>query len=231
MIRAARLWAAGIRWQSRFHWDDVAFHFECLVSGMTAKWMSSSNVPDSFYRLHAGERYGRVLHTPDGIRNSAAMLQWMYAVLRQRNQANEQRRKALARSFFRACLLRSIDAGEYRLAAEVLAAAAESMFLLPEEVTRLRLYRVGRACLRLSPRATYYWNRLAGRGLLPEFFSRKPSTYAKVEATTREARRSLQSLLGCALPPDAAAGGTPSSHSPGEHRAIGKDLKNGAKHA
>ncbi|MBA2708245.1 MAG: glycosyltransferase family 2 protein [Gemmatimonadaceae bacterium] len=114
VIRMRSLNAAGIRWRPGFHWDDVAFHFECLVAGLRVEWMSFTGPADAYYRMHHGERYGAVLSAPDGVRSATKMFGWMWRTLEDADRGTQRRREALAVSFFHSCVLRSIDAGNSR---------------------------------------------------------------------------------------------------------------------
>lgn len=202
IIRTTSLRGAGARWRPEFHWDDVAFHFECLVSGMSAKWMTFDGPPDSFYRRHGGERYGRALFTPDGMRSSARMLAWMFERLKAAGLATESRRRALVVDFFHACVLRAIDSGHDRFAEELIAEARGGSVVTSSELSRFRVYLDGRRRLHRWPRLTYYWNRFAQRWLLTPLFSARPSTYSSVVPDSPVNPIALQS--GAALAPGTA---------------------------
>jgi glycosyltransferase involved in cell wall biosynthesis len=198
MIRTARLHASGIRYRPEFCWEDVAFHFECLVAGFEVVRTDTSGPPDAYYRVHSGGNAGTMgaaLHTPAGIRNAATMLRWMRQRLVKADRWLEPRRKALARTYYHACVLSSIDAGEHRLAGELLAGAAEGGLLEHGELRRLRIYRIGRRCLRGARRATYYWNRLARRILVNDFYQSRPWTYGNIAPSSPEAKAALETLL------------------------------------
>jgi len=194
-FRTKALRAAGIRWRTGFHWDDVAFHFECLTSGLRARWMSSPGPPDSYYRQHDGEKYGKVLFTPDGIGSAADMLGWMYATLRDAGELSGSRSRALAFSFFQTCVLRALDMDEFKVAARVERDAAQTGLLSAKDARSLQIYRRGRQALRSSRRLTYYWNRLMRPTLLEAWYSESQSTYASVPLEPAAARAALDSLL------------------------------------
>jgi len=194
-FRTRALRAAGVRWRTRFHWDDVAFHFECLTSGLRARWMSFPAPADSYYRQHDSEKYGKVLFTPDGIGSAADMLGWMYATLRDTGELTASRRGALAFSFFQTCVLRALDMDEFKVAARVERDAAQTGLLSAKDARSLQIYRRGRQALRSSRRLTYYWNRLMRPTLLEAWYSESASTYASVPLEPAAARAALDSLL------------------------------------
>jgi glycosyltransferase involved in cell wall biosynthesis len=194
MIRTAILRRAGIRWRPEFHWDDVAFHFECLLLGLKPIWIPSSGVPDAWYRLHDGERYGAVLHQSEGIRNAAAMIQWMHNRLAEVGAQTELRRKALANSYYHACVLRSIDAEDFRLASELIKEAWKNDLLTTSESKRLRFYLTGR-CFFRSPRARFYWNYISRRSVLRDYYNHPEWTYGKVVPESPNAASELAMLL------------------------------------
>lgn len=204
MIRVKSLRREGIRWRTEFHWDDVAFHFDCLVSGLRSKWMPFSGSADAYYRLHCGDRYGHILHKPDGIRNAAGMIRWMHQRLVKAGSQTEPQRRALVNSFYHACVLRSLDAEEFGFAGELINGAAEGGLLNPSEARGMRTYRIGRQCFRRWPRIRYYWNRAARRNLLREFYRIRPWTYGTVVPASAEAASGLEALwrststAGCA---------------------------------
>jgi glycosyltransferase involved in cell wall biosynthesis len=178
MIRAASLRHSGVRWRPEFHWDDVAFHVELLVGNLRVYWMPREETPDAYYRMHHEERYGSMLSTDTGLENTAAMIGWMCDILNHAGKLDENRRRALAIGLFNACILPAIDRGNDSLAAAMLNNA--SRIVTENDRTRISAYLSGRASLRFSRRATYYWNRLAAGSLLPAFFVRGTSTYGTV---------------------------------------------------
>jgi hypothetical protein len=183
IIRTDRLRRSGVRWRPEFHWDDVAFHFELLVNGLRPQWMSAGATPDSYYMMHAEERYGSVLSSPEGLESAAAMIGWMGGMLESAGMLNERRRHALAYDFFNACFLPAIDSGQRSLAARMLDAMSNGV-LTSAERARFAAYISGRALLRFSRRATYYWNRLAAKALMPAFFSHTTSTYGTIATSS-----------------------------------------------
>lgn len=182
MFNADALRLNGVRWRSEFHWDDVAFHFECLVAGLRVMWMDETEPADSYYRIHSGERYGSVLSTEDGIRSAAAMIGWMRNTLAASELLNESRRATLARSLFRSCILPSIDLGLAVLGRTLISDAADSGVFSSAEASRVSRYARGRVVLRPSARATYYWNRFSDMTLVGEFFPSVESTYGTIDA-------------------------------------------------
>jgi glycosyltransferase involved in cell wall biosynthesis len=178
MIRTDSLKRSGVRWRPEFHWDDVAFHLELLISNLRVYWMSREETPDAYYRMHQEERYGSMLSTDDGMENSAAMIRWMCNMLEHAGKLDENRRRALALGLFNACLLPAIDRGNRSLATRMLNDTAR--ILTNGERTRMSAYLSGRTLLRFSRRATYYWNVFAGRYFLPALLERGPSTYGTV---------------------------------------------------
>lgn len=184
-FRASSLRNAGVRWRPEFHWDDVAFHFECLARGLTAGWMPRAADPDSYYRRHDGERYGSVLFSAEGIRSTAAMLVWMAQVLRETGVLTEPRRHALVTDFFHACLLRAVDSPHHALAETLLRNAAAAGLLHRREELAFRAYIAGRSAVRRSRRLTYYWNRVSEASLLADHFPERASTFGATPAATR----------------------------------------------
>jgi hypothetical protein len=196
MIRTARLRQAGVVWSTRYHWDDLVFHFACLVGGLRSCWMSYDDaLPDAYYRKHGGEHYGQTLQTADGLRNCAGMIGWMMTRLQEVGEWSPSRRHALIRSFFHVCVLRPVDGGEYQLAGELLAAAAANGVLTRAERRRFQGYVAVRRALRASARATYYWNRLVRRVVLREYFASTPWTYGSVCPPSPAAEAALGELL------------------------------------
>jgi glycosyltransferase involved in cell wall biosynthesis len=185
LIRKESLDRNNIRYRPEFEWEDVAFHFECLVSGLTVLQMPFPGPPDSFYRLHGGLRMGEDLFSAAGMRSAAKMFRWMCARLSSIGQLNSRRREKLAVSLFQACILRSIDAADFSLAKEMIHDCL-GLPLTRNEALRLRLYLAGRRILNPQGRKRYYWDRTARRILIPEMFPKGPSTYGTIAAGTRE---------------------------------------------
>ena len=179
-LRRTSVQQAEVRWRPEFDWDDVAFHFECLVKGLRTGWRTFEHPPDAFYRRHSGERYGRALFTRQGMLRSAEMIFWMYDTLRDRGQLSKTRRDALARSFFHTCVLRAIDMHDHRLAKTLLQNASETD-LVDREMRRFQSYASGRRALGALPRLTYYWNRLFRARIIPSSFSAEVSSYGACE--------------------------------------------------
>jgi hypothetical protein len=177
LFRAERLRESGLRWRTQFHWDDVVFHFECLLAGFKVGWMLRGAEPDSWYRLHTTNPYGATLHSAEGLANTVDMLGWMTKQLRAMGQWNATRRQSLARSWFHLGILKSVDAGNGAEARRALAAGTEAGIFGRVEALALRLYLAGRALLRSFPRLTFFWNRFARLVLVRAFFSAKSGTY------------------------------------------------------
>jgi hypothetical protein len=194
MIRTSSLRRAGVRWRPEFHWDDVAFHFECLLFGLRAAWMTPSEVADAWYRLHDGERYGDVLHQSEGIRNAAAMIRWMHTRLVATGAQTELRRKSLANSYYHACVLRSIDAGDLHLASELIKEALKSDLLTTIESQCLQFYLAGRRIFS-EPRARFYWNNISRKSTLHHYYKNPEWTYGKVIPSSPNAVLELATLL------------------------------------
>ena len=186
IIRASALLDSGSRWMTEFMWDDVAFHFQCVVSGLRSVWSDFALPPDSFYRRHTGDRFGRALFTPEGMRSTVSMIAWMRDRLMQSAILTEARLTLLRRSFYHTCLLRAIDLGEFELARSLLRDAAERELVDSILARDMGRYILGREATRMSARATYYWNRWADKRLLAPVLSRESSTYVAVKATSAE---------------------------------------------
>jgi len=180
MIRTVALRAANVRWRPEFDWDDVAFHFECLVSGLVPEWMTFDGGPDSWYRMHPGPRYGNALSTQRGILTTAKMIAWMYRSLDRRRLLTDARKSSLVRGLYRACVLPSIDAGDAEQAREIVTTAQREGVLSAKESKNLLTYVSGRRTVSFSDRATFFWNRFSDRRLLASFIDDRPSTYGSV---------------------------------------------------
>lgn len=195
LIRKASLDSAGIRYRPEFEWEDVAFHFECLISGLRIVKMPFPGPADSFYRKHAGVRMGQDLFEPEGMRSAASMIRWMCECLRGKEQLTEPRRRTLAASLFQTCILRSIDADDFQLAHDLTAANAGGLPFSPADERRIRTYRMGRRTFRTFQRIRYYWDRFSRRALISEMFPSGPSTYGTVSPGTPEIYAALNRLL------------------------------------
>ncbi|MEO0017265.1 MAG: hypothetical protein RLZZ522_548 [Verrucomicrobiota bacterium] len=196
LIRTAKLRQAGVGWSTRFHWDDLAFHFSCLVSGLRVCWMEyGAEPPDAFYRKHGGEHYGQTLQTADGLRNTADMIGWMKAQLDQAGEWTEPRRQSLVRSWFHLCVLNPVDSGDFCLAAELLETGCGNGLVNAFDHRRFKIYALVRRGLRRSARATYYWNQWVRRTILKEFFTNTPWTYGSVCPPSSVAAEALEELL------------------------------------
>jgi Glycosyltransferases involved in cell wall biogenesis len=182
MIRASSLERSGVKWRPEFHWDDVAFHFECLAAGMKVVWMEYAGAPDSHYRAHEGARYGSVLASEAGIKSAANMIGWMHTTLEEKHDLTPRRHKLLVEDFFFSSLLRAIDAGNVELANTLLDDARQSRLLTAEEHGKFRWYARARKILFISDRATYYWNRFSEERLVPMHHPEAQSTYGTVPA-------------------------------------------------
>lgn len=199
MMRVEALRRRRLRWPVRFHWDDLAFHFSCLISGMRVGWMERNRaVPDSFYRKVSEGNYGSVLQTAEGARNTAEMIAWMKGGLEEAGMWNRARREALLRSFFHRCVLAPVDRGEVGLALEMAEFAYACGLAGGGERSRMRGYVRGRGWLGGSPRGTYYWNRSWRRCGLRSWFRGVEWTYGSVAAPAPESGMALARLLALA---------------------------------
>jgi glycosyltransferase involved in cell wall biosynthesis len=199
LIRKASIVRAGIRYRAEFDWEDVAFHFECLANGLSIERMPFPGDVDSFYRIHDdGASMGRGLFAVDGMRSAAEMIGWMCDSLERAGEFNESRRRALSASLFQACILRSIDADEFSLAANLIRASGKSRPLARRDQNRIELYRAGRLSLQRFPRLRYYWDRLSRRIIIPDMFPSGASTYGTVVSESSEAPAILSRLLDSA---------------------------------
>jgi glycosyltransferase involved in cell wall biosynthesis len=182
MFRATSLGGARVRWRPEFHWDDVAFHFECLVAGMKVQWMDYDGPPDSHYRAHTGARYGDMLASEPGIRSAARMIGWMHGTLAEKRELTPRRHQILVDDFFFSAVLRAIDARNSDLSRELIDDALKSALLTGDEHRRFSRYIRGRQLLSPSDRATYYWNRFSEERLVPMHHPEAQSTYGTVPA-------------------------------------------------
>ena len=195
LIRTSALRNNSVRWRSEFHWDDVAFHFECLISGMRVTTMDSDGAPDSWWRLHDDERYGSVLFSSDGIRNAATMLAWMRTSLNEKAQLTAGRSHALSRSFFHFCVVLPLDQGKDALALEMIEHAEGDGLVNGRDATRMRAFRSARLTNRVSSRVSAVAERIAKDTWMKEFIARSESTFCSVTPETSDAASSLQMIL------------------------------------
>ncbi len=186
LIRTAALHESGIRWREEFHWDDVAFHFECLVAGMRASTMGVGGAPDSCYRRQEGEGYGSILFTAAGIRNAAAMFRWMSGALNSSGKLTAARSHALARSFFHFCVVQPLDNGIPALAGELILEAEKHRLVGHADGARMRAYRASRLTRRVSSRASEFAERFARRTWMRDFFAGSASTFCVERAIQGE---------------------------------------------
>lgn len=180
LLRTNRLRASGIQWRDEFPWDDVAFHFEVLLAGLSPQWMPAAPSPDAIYRLHGGDHFGEAIHSAHGIERTLAMLEWMTWGLRGRGLLTEDRLARLARSWFHLCILKLLDAGDWGGAAEAVSRGLDTGLFSVRRFRCLQRYARGRRLLRSSPRLTYHWNQFARRKLLEDFFCPHLGTYRKL---------------------------------------------------
>jgi glycosyltransferase involved in cell wall biosynthesis len=196
MIRSHRLNEMGIRWSTDYHWDDLAFHFSCLVNGLRVHWMAYGiQPPDCYYRKHGGDHYGHFLQTAEGIRNSADMMLWMKRELQRTGQWTQSQRRRLARSYFHVSVLRVIDQCDGRLARQWIERACNQGLFSKSEFSRLCFFSVGRQVLCHCPRVTYFWNRVARRTYLKELFLDAPWTYGTLATPSPASQQGLANLL------------------------------------
>ena len=184
-IKISALSGNKIRWRPEFHWDDVAFHFECVAKGMTVRWLPERE-PDSFYRSHSLDRFGEKLFSPDGLLSSARMLAWMRDLLETYDELNEPRRARLVTDFFHACFMRAVDLHLDELAADLVSVALDGKVLTRAESRRMRTYAAGRLSFRSLPRVTYYWNRFSEATILSGYTGQNGGTFGTIVANTRE---------------------------------------------
>ena len=201
LIRTAALREHGIRWRPEFHWDDVAFHFDCLLAGMRVRWMDLDTTPDSWYRSHDDNRYGAVLSSPDGIRNAARMFSWMRNSLRSHGELTDVRSRSLSRSFFHLCVVYLIDQGNALLSAELIAQAESAALVSTSEAARMRAYRSVRLTNRISSRVSAAADRVARSTWVKDLISTSPSTFCTIAPDAPDAETSLRSLLVTAAGP------------------------------
>ena len=197
MIRTQRLKEKAILWSTDYHWDDLVFHFLCLVNGLRVHWMMyDTQLPDCYYRKHGGEHYGGTLKTSEGIRNSADMMLWMKRELERSKEWTKSRRRRLARSYFHVCVLKLIDQRDFRIARQLLEQARIDGLFEKSEALLIHFYSLGRQALSQFPRATYFWNRAARRVYLKDYFFDAPWTYATLLPPSPASQKALANLLG-----------------------------------
>ncbi len=181
-IRSSTLEASGVSWLPEFDWDDVAFHFHCIVAGLQVAWMNFDAPPDSYYRMHEGPRFGDQLSTAKGIRSAAEMVCWMRHELEERNLLTSIREASLVRSFYFGSVLRAVDMEDYDTASSLVGLALAAGLIGSARAAGFRAYVNGRHVLRSTSRATFYFNRLSELGLVPAYSSSARSTYGTVPA-------------------------------------------------
>lgn len=184
MLRVDALRDNKILWLEQFHWDDIVFHFQCLLDGLKVLWCSDQP-PDCLYRIHDENNQGQLLHTNQGIENIFSMAEWMQQKLISANLANEARRKRLVVSCFHAAVLPDIDKGYSRLS-KFLSALRTSRALRKNEAIRLGMFSMLRFLLRATKRGTYYWNRFCRYTILKDFFPDPSSSYASIEVVNAD---------------------------------------------
>jgi glycosyltransferase involved in cell wall biosynthesis len=177
MLRLASLKEKGVRWHEEFHWDDVVFHLDCLLSGMRSEWMKRSQVPDSWYRLHGSEHYGLTLKTAAGLENVAEMFRWLVGRLKDLQLMSESRRFLVKKSMFFTCILPAMDLGQYDMAMRFGRNAIALDLLTRSELWRVFSYITARRFCHFSKRLRYYVNRLARRYFMRRLFVDRFSTY------------------------------------------------------
>jgi hypothetical protein len=195
LIRKRSLDARGIRYRHEFEWEDVAFHFECLISGLRVARMPFPGTIDCFYRVHSDVRMGSDLFTAAGMRSAAAMIKWMCTRLQTAGQWTESRRRALVSTLFQTCILRAIDNDNFDLARELTLACADGLPLSDGDVRSITAYRLGRSAFRHTPRVRYYWDRFTRRFLMPDKFPSGQSTYGTIPPDSPEYYSDLRHLL------------------------------------
>ncbi len=177
MLRLASLKGKGVRWRGEFHWDDVVFHLDCLLSGMKSEWMERTEVPDSWYRLHGSEHYGSTLKIAAGLENVAEMFRWLVVRLKDSQLMSESRLCIVKKSMFFTCILPAMDLGHYDMAMEFGRSAGDLGLLTRAELIRVFSYITARRFCHSSKRLRYYVNRLARRYLIRRLFAEHSSTY------------------------------------------------------
>jgi hypothetical protein len=122
------------------------------------------------------------------------MFSWMRECLLAKGLWTATCRAKLAKTFFHACVLRAVDMNENSLAYWLTREAVSSGVLTATGGCRIQTYITGR-CLRSSRRLTFFWNRLARRSYLKEFFTQTPGTYGTDTPPSPESEELLKGLL------------------------------------
>jgi glycosyltransferase involved in cell wall biosynthesis len=185
LFKTRALRDSGVSWLEQFHWDDLVFHFSCVLSGMSVRWCFDQS-PDCYYRIDNPDSHGEKLHSREGLSNTAVMAQWMRMKLERAGELTAQRRKVLAINFFHAVLLPAIDRRLVDFKPLERKSLIASDLLRLDEGIRIAWYALMRAVLSGMPRATYYWNRFCRRIWLKDFFPSCSSTYASVSVPEPE---------------------------------------------
>ena len=169
LLKADRLKLLGVRWRSEFLWDDVVFHIECLLAGMSVAWMPAASVPDSWYRQHGTEQFSQALLADGGTENVARMLMFLCAQVSQANELSELHQKLLLRSLFVKAILPALDSCRFSVARATLRTIRGSGYFPGLAVSTLSLYSVLRRVAVCSSRLTYWVNWIF-RWILPDCF-------------------------------------------------------------
>lgn len=176
-FRTSSLLGKGIKWHTGFHWDDVWFHIQCLIEGMSVFWLPRTQTPDSWYRLHGTEHYGNTLHTEEGKANSATMVLRLAKLLKEKGLLDKQRAMQLSRVLFNIYLLPLIDVAKWTKAYNLLDLAEENELLIGSEWKHLRTFVRLRKLTLKSSKATFFVNRFAKNRFLAHAFDFASVTY------------------------------------------------------
>ncbi len=185
IIRLKSLRTLGIRWRPEFHWDDVAFHVECLVAGMLPVPMPPISVPDSYYLSHDSERYGTFLASEAGIENAAIMFEWLRSLVDTNALMTDSRARALANSFFHFCIRQPTEMGNQNLARRLFSRARTNGLLTRDYALRIEPYLAAAALRSVSHRLASQAIRIAQKTLMKDFFPDLPSTFSSVAVPSK----------------------------------------------
>ncbi len=186
LIRTSALRSVNVQWRQSFHWDDLAFHLDCLLAGLRVRWMPRSLVPDAWYRIHGGEHYGSVLMSSEGLENTSHLLRLLFRRLKDAGLLSASRAFLLRRSLFHCCILRAVDLQQWSLAWAILNESERDGMLPRRDALKMKGFVQARRLVTRSPRLRFYINRWVRRRILRQYFCECKSTYCTIPISSTE---------------------------------------------
>lgn len=186
LIRTSALRAANVQWRHSFHWDDLAFHLDCLIAGLRVRWMPRSPAPDAWYRIHGGEHYGALLMSSEGLENTGRLLKLLFRSLKDAGLLSASRAFLLRRSLFHCCILRAVDLQQWSLAWAILNESECDGMLPRRDALKMKGFVQARRLVMRSSRLRFYINRWVRRRMLRLYFRDCESTYCTMPICSAE---------------------------------------------